>query len=255
MSLLWDYLKRKGNSIVVPRSASAPRIDGSLPLKIKVGSLVSIEPTPVILAQAAGLLVDQPVDRQPVIAYGHFPYAGRHVHRFYLEDKHLLQAVVDGGGAIQEIMLYRHYDEYRPQEGELGNWLLPEKQPIKPNDSAVIGYKEYNLFDAETHQKVLATYARSWGNRADGGPDQAKPEVFTEFLFVQPYEGKSMRVRQSTMMYSRQPPTPAAYPQGIEISGEYVMIECTELPDDTVIQWYVGIPIPATEDSIKVIWS
>lgn len=246
MSVLGAYLSRTFST--PPRAT--PRIDDKLPLGIKIGSLVNIDPAPFVLAKQAGLLVDQP-DRQQVAAIGKIRYQGNTIYRFYFEDgKHMLQVALDGAGVMaDDPFIYKLMPEIRPRsEEEWANWLA---DPDKKGDTGYIGFKTFDLWDlAATPPAQLASYARAWKEQLG---DQAPVEEFNETLYREPYEGRAVKVRHSDMMYSRVPPNPGAFPAGVDVPDEWALVSASEYPGDSVVQMYVGMPI--AKETISVVMS
>ena len=239
MSLIGNFIRKK---ISAPPRA-APRIDDNLPLRLKIGSLVSIERTPFDLAKQAGLLVDKP-ERQQIAAFGKISYQGLTIYRFYFEDgMHMLQIALDGAGKMaDDPFLYKLLPEIRPQsKEEWSQWLA---DPDNPNDTGLIGFNKFDLLDRSVSPAViLASYARMWPNDS-GVPPQVPLETFDEKLWREPYEDHYTRIRHSVMLYGRVPPNPKAFPPGIEVPDEWLQLSASEYAADSVVQMYVGIPVP-----------
>lgn len=246
MSVLGKYLAR----VFAAPPRAAPRIDGNLPLKLKVGSLVSIEQTAFVIAKQAGLLIDQPARRQ-VAAVGMIPYQGLTIYRFYFEGgKHMLQVAVDGAGKMDgDPFIYKLMPEIHPGSTQgWANWLADSN---KKDDTGFIGFQTFDLWDLAKKPPVqLASYARAWKKELG---EQAPVELLVETLYREPFEGRSVQVRHSSMMYSRVPPNPGAFPAGIEIPEEWLLVSASKYPDDSVIQIYVGMPI--AKETISVVMS
>ncbi len=258
MSVLGQYIKDR----ISPSHVSA-RIDNDLPLGLKIGSLVSIEPTPFIFAKRAGLLLDAAPPRQQVAAWGSIDYQGLTTHRFYFEDGvHMLQVLVDGGNVIDgDPFLYKLKAEIRPDDWSL--WLANEdlrdrktgsmndKRTGVPLDSGFIGFKTFDLYDLSKQPPViLGSYARTWKPTVG---EQAIRERMTESLWREPYDGREITVEHECMMYGRKPPNPGAFPAGVEVPDEWLLLTKAVYPNDAVVQAYVGMPI--AKETISVVMS
>lgn len=251
MPTLWEYLTGKRKALAA-RRPSGPRADDGLPLGIKIGTLVSFDPAPIVLAKAAGSLIEQPADNLPVAAWGRISYDGRTIHRFYLEGgQYMLQLSVEGDGKVsEEIFLYHLVQEIRPQSSD--DWATWLADPDKPGDTGEIGTAKFDMLDPRDMSKVLASYRREWPDDS-GNPSQVKPEEFSELLRVSPYGGTSDRVRNQVMLYGRALPKPANYPAGLDDPEEWLLLSASEFPGDAVVQMQVGIPVQ--EEGIRVVLS
>jgi len=249
MGVLMEYLKKKlGSAHADP---SAARVDAGLPLGIKIGSLVSIDPAPLTIAAQAGLVVTGFDGKQAVAAWGKINFSGLIIHRFYFEDgEHMLQFIADTSGKLTEDpMLYMLYQEIFPSsKNEWSNWLA---NPDKKGDTGFIGFESFNLFDLKKKsKKPVAVYAREWppGSKAQ----QVQPEELLERLYTAPTQ-PATPVRQQAMLYGRSVEKPKGFPDGIDAPNEFVWLSASEYPSGAVVQMYVGTPVP--QEAISVVMS
>jgi hypothetical protein len=174
------------------------RVDIKLPLDIRIGSKITLDETPFLLAD--GLQIESPGAINFVEAFGEFTIEGVEVYRFYLksedDQESCLQITWDPKvKEIADCRLLRLLAE-----------LFPNPDPSDPNDrdpneyywSEWIGSKGYIRDDNFEANEI--PYYRVWDSN---GPKYTIPHSFTETIYCDEYGEEKSTSRIEAMLFGR----------------------------------------------------
>jgi hypothetical protein len=213
-----------------------PRIDGNLPLELKIGSRLSIMcPSAIIAGDKLNMKV--PLGELSVVSYGTFTIYGFKGYRFYLstdsQELFTLQVVLNQKGEIDDLKLYSLHDEITaiPKDG-WDFWL---------NDHD--GYIGYSIFDLKDGTR----YFRAWDNETeqeivakddDEVITHIPPVRFEETVHEDPYGDKRHRVTHLSMLYGR---------DATDSVAEFMMVSVADDQDGASVQILLGLGVAPIE--------
>jgi hypothetical protein len=218
--MFWDKLKGDGKDPDYPK----------LPLDLRLGAIISVDPAQALLFGGADLTVPLPGDDLVTDAVSASAVFGLTIVRAYArlgETTYMIQFNCNTDLAVNDVTLFYLTQEIYPQsEGDWDTWL---------GGHGLIGGPDLNAPNGKTYQ-------RDWG---DG--DQADPVALTEKIYVDPKASPRV-VEHKMMLYSRE-------------TGdfrEYCLLSSDAAPDSAqgsalnsaLIRAWIGVDIPLP--SLKV---
>jgi hypothetical protein len=210
--MFWDKLTGDGKDPDYPK----------LPLDLRPGAIVNLDPAQALLFADAGLTLPLPGGDLVADAVSASAVFGLTIARAYAhagEAAYMVQFNCAGDLTVNDATLFYLLQEIYPQsEGDWDVWL---------GGRGLIGGPDLNAPNGKTYQ-------RDWG---DG--DQAAPVALTERIYADP-KAPPRVVTHKMMLYSR--------PAGDE--REYCLITADAAPDAAVIRAWIGVDIPLP--SLKV---
>jgi len=210
--MFWDKLKGDGKDPDYPK----------LPLDLRLGAIINVDPTQALLFGDAGLTLPLPGEDLVADAVSASAVFGLTIARAYArsgEATYMVQFNCGRDLAVNDATLFYLAEETYPQsEGDWNTWL---------GERGLIGGPDLNAPNGKT-------YRRDWG---DG--DQAEPVVLTEKIYVDP-KASPRAVEHKMMLYSRE-------------AGdfrEYCLLSADAAPDSALVRAWIGVDIPLP--SLKV---
>jgi len=189
---------------------NAARVDGNLPLGLRIGAMVSFDDVPFILYESIGGLVKQPQIHSRIVGYGKQPVIGGLMHRFYLDgdSKHVLRYVTDPDGNLieNELRLFQQIEEFTNLDLEGWNSFLGN--PDDEDASYWIGYEWY-CPDIEGFDVEQPYIRQVDDDNADDDSDnllanpQIKPLMADETVYGNPTAEQGKRQSRQFMLYGR----------------------------------------------------
>ncbi|MBF0320046.1 MAG: DUF2491 family protein [Nitrospirae bacterium] len=168
------------------------RVDSTIPLGIKINSMVKIDETKFILNEGKLKVQSPGAGTHTVVAAGKYTIGPISNYKVYMQsamdrnDESIIQIAVENTEIIS-LTYYRVVDEVFPaSEDEWGTWLN--------YDTGLIGYKDF-IIDGELE------YRRTIGSTQQ---DYVDPIHFTETVVMDPYGMTGMKVESRSMRYARE---------------------------------------------------
>lgn len=211
---MFDFLKKAIRARQL--EGQPPPLTGglALPLGMRMGASVVVDPLPLKMLGAATLL-RLPQDPQVVEARGEVDLGqGTRLHRFYLSDDLFVQVNVTGA-SVEDIKLFQYHDTVRPgSRHALEQWLKP---------------------GSELGQLHVTAFGQRW-ERCWGEPHEAwaPPVVFDERVWKQG-TAPDYDLTHYAMLYQR--PLPGERWETLLISLE------DSGPNDFCIVYSIGIDL------------
>ena len=209
LSTLASYFKQRFNG--GPAGPASP---------FRVGMVVTMDPTPFILAGSTTKLRMPKIDAQDsVTAVGLLQNGQVQSHRLYLPDgKSFLHVVADRTGQITECRFFQEFDTVYPPQEEWPVWL--------DATDGLIGLGQFQTLDGKL-------YDRHW-NR---GATRVPPQVFTEtYTHVDGGRPVTLQRTHHAMLYSAGTGLPAPAPQ-----AEYILVAAVEQSTGAKVSLYAGL--------------
>lgn len=189
----WNIAKRvakkKADKALNIFKKTPERVDKDVPLRLRIGSGVSINATTFLLA-GEDLYVENPGKDNVVTAIGMIDFNDHKIYRAYLEnqkgDESCLQVVYDPKeDSIEQVSIFSTVEEMYPQDDdEWKEWLGEEGH---------IGITPFFTPDDVEFDRV-------WSE----GPEKVSPESFEEVIYTDPYGEEGVKINHQTMLYARE---------------------------------------------------
>jgi hypothetical protein len=210
--MFWDKLKGDGKDPDYPK----------LPLDLRLGAIVSVDPAQAVLFQGADLTLPLPGADLVADAVSSSDIFGLKIVRAYArlgEATYMVQFNCDKDINVNDATLFYLSEEIYPQsEGDWETWL---------GERGLIGGPDLNAPGGKT-------YGRDWG---DG--DHTEPVALTEKIYVDPKSPPRV-VEHKMMLYSREAGD----------CREYCLVSSDAAPDGALVRAWIGVDIPLP--SLKV---
>ncbi len=186
------------------REKSRERVDGSLPLGLRVGSRVQLSEAPFLLAGEASH-VQYPGDEALISAFSETQLAGLKTHRLYLDDRAdsdeesmLLLISDDSGENVDELYLFR-------EQYEIPLYHVEVADVTEGDETSAVEFwlhKEEGIIGMPLfHTPDELTYQRLWEPDRDV---RIEPYQLKERIYLDSYgEATAQLEHQGTMLYGR----------------------------------------------------
>jgi len=210
--MFWDKLSGDGKDPDYPK----------LPLDLRLGAIISVDPAQALLFAGADLTVPLPAEDLVADAVSASPVFGLTIARAYArlgEATYMVQFNCAADLTVNDATLFHLSQEIFPASEDAWEAWLGER--------GLIGGPDLNAPNGKTYQ-------RDWG---DGG--QADPVLVTENIYVDPKASPRV-VTHKMMLYSRE--------AGDE--REYCLLSADAAPDAALVRAWIGVDIPLP--SLKV---
>lgn len=211
------------------RPDPASTADRDLPLGLRLNGLVDVDETDFILA-GQELLTRHPGERLIVRAVGRAELWGAiRLYRFYLqraESEAMLQVACDRQGQVEEIHLFRTFDEVYPASADDWSVWLDEERGL-------IGWRDFSV----TLGDRQLVHARTW----QPGPPFLAPVQFEETLVNDSAGRPAASVSHQVMLYHR--------PVKADLA-EYLMLSAEESEGEALVRIMSGVVLQPAQLTI-----
>lgn len=226
--LLKKIFQKKKDSLF---KKEVPRNDVDLPLGLRHGALVRIDPSLAILTRDQSQ-VKLPSEELYVQGHSKMDIAGVDGFRFYLQQKDKPASETDktsiiqyfSSGSTSDLIYFQLLDEIYPSDDEeWEEWL---------GDDGHIGSQFFTITEDDGQE---FEYTRCW----DDSDRWVRPEIVVEDLYPAPYNDDKVIIEHQMMLYNR--PLP-------EDLTEYLLLSASQTEDEASVSLLHGIKIPNTTD-------
>ncbi|MEO5360499.1 MAG: YjfK family protein [Nitrospirota bacterium] len=168
------------------------RVDLTIPLGLKINSIVKIDETKFILNEEKLKVTSPGAATHTVVAAGKYTIGPMSNYKLYLqstmdkEDESVIQVVVENT-EILSLAYYRVIDEVFPaDEDEWGVWLN--------YGTGLIGYKDFIIDGELIYQRTVGSHQQ----------DYIEPMDYAETVALDPYGMTGMKIDGLSMRYARE---------------------------------------------------
>lgn len=207
----------------------AKRVDGGLPLGLKINNVIELPTTKFVLGKGQ-FLSENPGKKHYVTGYSKVQMFDDSYCRFYLSsddgEKTSVLEVLHEGDKVLACTLFQEYDEIEPECAEDWEAWLNDRD-------GMIGDLIFNVLQDDEEIPFHRVVASDHEERIE-------PESFSERVITDPFDSQGIFFRNQGMFYVRD------VQAGRREETEQLFLTCEENNNEAKIRIFVGVEIEPT---------